>query len=195
MVFLTFFGEAKTPVSRKPGIPMLIPLVILAFLSLVVGFVELPPIMGSLTLFSDFMNTALPAAVISHSGMRTELVLLLIVSSIEFGAIYFAYLLYLRSPQYRERFLNSVPFSRSMDRFWFSGWGFDWLYDVFIVKPFVWIARSAKDDVVDLLYQGITWYSALFHKALRRIQTGKVRWYATGIAIGAIITIGIAIFV
>ncbi|MGE5892516.1 MAG: NADH-quinone oxidoreductase subunit L, partial [bacterium] len=39
MVFLTFFGEQKKEVGRRPGIAIGIPLVVLAFLSIVGGFI------------------------------------------------------------------------------------------------------------------------------------------------------------
>ena len=52
MVFLTFFGEAKTGVNGKTGIVMSVPIVILAVLSLTGGFVELP--------LTGFLSTALP---------------------------------------------------------------------------------------------------------------------------------------
>src|SRR5690606_22960666 len=42
MVFLTFFGEAKSQVGNRPGMLMTFPLAVLAVLSLVGGFIELP---------------------------------------------------------------------------------------------------------------------------------------------------------
>jgi NADH-quinone oxidoreductase subunit L len=194
MVFLTFFGREKRPVSRTPGLPLRIPLIVLACLSLIAGFLELPPIMGNLTLFSDFIHTALPTTPISRDGWSIELVLLLIAASLQASGIALAYLLFLRSPRYAEQLLSNAPFGKEAHRLWSSGWGFDRVYDLVIVRPFVWISRINKDDFIDLFSGGIAMYGRMFHMTLSRSQTGKVRWYAMGIAIGAILTLGIAVF-
>ena len=60
MVFITFFGEAKTQVGHPAGKSITIPLVILAVLSLVGGFIELPHTLGHVELFSDFLRPVLP---------------------------------------------------------------------------------------------------------------------------------------
>ena len=57
MVFVTFFGVSKMDVSYRPGLRITIPLIVLAFLSLGGGFVELPDTLGSLHLFSDLLKT------------------------------------------------------------------------------------------------------------------------------------------
>ncbi|HRN73840.1 MAG TPA: NADH-quinone oxidoreductase subunit L, partial [Ginsengibacter sp.] len=62
MVFLTFFGEQKTEVTHKPGMPIKVPLIILGVLSLVAGFIELPHSFGHFQPFSNFLNTILPAS-------------------------------------------------------------------------------------------------------------------------------------
>lgn len=81
-----------------------------------------------------------------------------------------------------------------MNRFWYAGWGFDWLYEVFILKPFVWIANINRDDFIDLTYLGIGWLNLVCHRIFSRTQTGLVRWYAMGIGVGAIITMAIVAF-
>jgi len=192
MVFLTFFGDAKSHVSRRPGLPMQIPLVILAFLSVVAGFVELPDTLGGLKPFSTFLHTALPPTNVIHD-VSGELLFQVIVSLLSLVGLYLAYSFFLRTPRYSER-LAHTPAGSALHRLWFSGWGFDALYDTLFVRPFLWVARINKDDFIDLLYGGIAWFSTLFHGALSRTQTGKVRWYAMGIAIGAVIMIGIVVF-
>ena len=192
MVFLTFFGNAKSPVRRRPGLPMQIPLVILAVLSVVAGFVELPDTLGDMRLFSGFLQTALPPVNESHA-VGSEFLLQVIVSVVSLAGLCLAYILFLRTPGYSES-LTRTPLGSVLHRLWFSGWGFDWLYDTMLVKPFVWVARVNKDDFIDLISGGVVWFSTFFHSALSRTQTGKVRWYAMGIAIGAIIAIGIVVF-
>ncbi|MGA2285396.1 MAG: NADH-quinone oxidoreductase subunit L, partial [Dehalococcoidia bacterium] len=57
MVFYTFFGEVRIPFHLKPGIRLMLPLVVLAFLSIVGGYLDLPRTLGNQPWFSDFMHT------------------------------------------------------------------------------------------------------------------------------------------
>jgi NADH-quinone oxidoreductase subunit L len=75
--------------------------------------------------------------------------------------------------------------------FLYLGWNFDLLYDQFIVKPFVQVVRFNRKDFIDFLYWGITEISLALNRILRFTQSGKVRWYAAGIGVGAVIFIGI----
>ncbi|HET6514071.1 MAG TPA: NADH-quinone oxidoreductase subunit L [Thermodesulfovibrionales bacterium] len=191
MVFLIFFGEAKSPAIDAAGPRMKISLVVLAFLSLAGGLVELPPALGGLPLFSDFMETTLPATAYSHD-FKTEVLFEIIASVFSLCGIFLAYLFFFSRPHDAER-LMSRPIFQMVHRLWYSGWGFDWLYERIFVRPFLWISRINKDDGIDLLYEGAAWYSVFFHKMLSRSQTGKVRWYAMGITLGAIVVIGMAV--
>jgi NADH-quinone oxidoreductase subunit L len=191
MVFLTYFGDSRGKVSRRPGAAMTISLIVLAVLSIIGGFVELPHTLGNMAIFSGFVNTALPSGKTLH-GLLGEGVQQVIASAVSLIGIYVAYLFFLRSPLAVERF-TAHPAGRTLHRFWFSGWGFDWLYDKVFIKPLFWFARINKDDFMDLIYGGVAWYSRFLNGALSLAQSGKVRWYAMGIALGAITTIGIAV--
>jgi len=77
--------------------------------------------------------------------------------------------------------------------FWFSGWGFDWLYEKLFVSPLVWFSRVNRRDAVDDVYTGIAQLNLWMHRQLALTQTGSIRWYAAGIALGAVIILGIVI--
>jgi NADH-quinone oxidoreductase subunit L len=197
MLFLTFSGEATSQISRKPGIIMTIPLITLAVLSLIGGFVELPETLGNSPLLTDFLHTALPPLVISHADLGVEGNLQFITSVIALIGIIFAYRYFLHSPQHtgrREKIMRN-PIAFAVHCFLFQGWNFDLLYDTFIVRPFLWIARTNKNDFIDFIYKGMALLSSAFNRGLSFTQSGKVRWYAMGIAVGAILLIGIAEFV
>jgi NADH-quinone oxidoreductase subunit L len=196
MLFLTFSGEATSQVSRKPGIIITIPLITLALLSLIGGFVELPETLGNSPFLTDFLHTALPPLAISHTDLNAEGNLQFITSVIALIGIIFAYRYFLHSPQHtgrREKIMQN-PFAFAVHCFLFRGWNFDLLYDTFIVRPFLWIARTNKNDFIDSIYKGIALLSCTLNRVLSFTQSGKVRRYAIGIAIGAIIVIGIAEF-
>ncbi len=189
VIFLVFFGEERTHVGRRPGTVMQLPAVVLAFFAIVGGFVNLPPARG----FSSFLGTALPAAAERSAGAMSELLSETIVTLAFLAGLYVAYLFYLREPGRVESLLAAAP-ARALHRFWLLGWGFDWLYDTFLVRPLVWAARVGKDDFVDLVYSGLAAASRLGHRLLSLTQTGYVRWYAAGVALGTIVLLAIAMF-
>jgi NADH-quinone oxidoreductase subunit L len=193
MFFLTFAGNATSDVTRKPGPLTTIPLVTLAVLSIIGGFIEIPETLGNLPIFANFLHTVLPVVPISYADLKMEGNLQFITSLISLIGIIFAYRVFLHSPQHTghmERIMRS-PITTAIYCFLFQGWNFDLLYDKFIVQPFVWTARLNRKDFIDYIYKGITKLGLILNSVLSFTQSGKVRWYAAGIAVGAVIIIGI----
>ena len=74
MVFLTFFGEAKTHVTQQPGFLVTVPLAVLAFCSIFAGFIEVPHNFGHVQMVSGFLKGVLPEALTeSRPGMELAL--------------------------------------------------------------------------------------------------------------------------
>jgi NADH-quinone oxidoreductase subunit L len=191
MVFLTFFGEVKQKVTYTPGNRIRLALIVLASLSLVGGIVELPHTLGGRPFFSEFMGSVLPALPDVPGNRHAELILQIVAAVISLLGIYLAYLFFLR------RVMGGIARSTlgaALDRFWFGGWGFDWLYSKLFVIPYSWLARTNKDDFIDSIYDGIAKLTEVFYRALSQTETGNVRWYMTGIAFGAIVAIAIVVF-
>jgi NADH-quinone oxidoreductase subunit L len=107
--------------------------------------------------------------------------------------IFVAFLFFLQKPHYARDLVQS-PVAASLHRFWFSGWGFDRMYDTLFVRPFLWMTRVNKSDFIDSIYTGIAGINQAAHDLLSLTQTGSIRWYAMGIAIGAVVFLGIAVF-
>jgi NADH-quinone oxidoreductase subunit L len=191
MVFLTFFGRAKGEFNKGPDITMKIPLVILSLLSIMAGFMETPRSLGDVTLFSDFMETALPALPTLPPG-ALDVLLEIAVPLVSVIGLCLAYLLFLRRPGCMER-VTGTRIGRLLHAYWFSGWGFDWLYDRLIVRPFVRAADWNREDAIDLVYDAVAWVNTVCSIALALTQTGRIRWYATAITVGALIFIGIVV--
>jgi NADH-quinone oxidoreductase subunit L len=186
MVFLTFFGEQKTHVGHRPGVVMVIPLVILAFLSIAGGFVELPHTLGHVVLFSDFLSSVLPEVAIISDYTDYEWMLQMVAAAVSLAGIFVAYLFYLKNPHWVDS-LQQSRLAMGIHRFWFSGWGFDQLYDVVFVRPFVFLANVNKNDIIDSVYSGIAALTQFLHRLLARSQNGIIRWYMSGIVAGAIV--------
>jgi NADH-quinone oxidoreductase subunit L len=178
MIFVTFYGEAKTEPAFSPGKLMTVPLIILAVLSLLGGFIELPASFGNIHLFSDFVANSLPATVI-HKTDGQELLFQFLSAIIAIAGIYLAYLIYFKKPA----LFNLVSHS-SINRFLEKGWGFDKLYDTLFVKPAVWLSEKDKNDLFDWWNIGLSKLALFFNHLLSIVQNGKLRWYLMAIVIG-----------
>ena len=193
VIFLVFFGEAKARVVQRTGYRIQVPLTILTVLSLVGGFVNLPPELGNLPLFTRWMNSALPPVEPGRFGPLTE------VRSEGFVTLAFliglglAYLFYVRNRQWSDA-LMATPVGKALHQFWFAGWGFDWCYDKLFVQPVIWFARVDKGDGVDAFYNGIADLNQLLYRGLSLTENGRVRWYAAGIAAGTVLFVAIVLF-
>jgi NADH-quinone oxidoreductase subunit L len=193
MVFLTFFGPAHAQADHRPGVRINLPMVVLALLSLIAGFIDLPKILGNWPLFSDFLQSALPATSILPDRAGYEGLFTVVSGAVSLFGILVIYLFIPRHRRLTESLVRSAV-GGVLHRFWFAAWGFDWLYDRLLVRPYVWLARIDRDDIVDLFFDGAAWFNRLGYRALSFSQTGHIRWYAAGMAIGAAVYIGMVVF-
>jgi NADH-quinone oxidoreductase subunit L len=191
MVFLAFFGSEKTEAIPRHSLMISVPLIVLAVLSIAGGFIQTPETLGGLSLFSGFMSSVFTSSYAAHD-IGAELVLQIITSLLSLAGIYSAYIFFLKNRRLSERLEHSYPGSL-IGPFWRSGWGFDRIYDMMFVRPFLWITRVNKTDFVDLLFDGAAWYSRLLHRGLSVSQSGNVRWYASVIAFGAVLIIALVV--
>jgi len=191
VVFTAFFGEEKTPVSKKPLLSMKIPLVILSLFSLGAGFLELPKIMGGWTFFTDLLQKALPAAQATMVSTETQAVLLGAAAFVSLFMIFLAALFYLKEGA--SAAVMRLPGAWAVHRFFDWGWGFDWVYNILLVKPFAWAARINQGDGIDGFYKGTARVVELGRAALVVTQSGKVRWYVMGLTIGAAVFVLIVV--
>ena len=190
MLFLTFFGEEKTHVSHTPGNGMNIPLLILAGLSTIGGFIELPHSFGHFTVFSNFLKSVLPSIAIKEGFEGIEWMIQLIAAGVALSGVYVAYIFYIVRPGLSVELKSSAA---DLHSFFFSGWGFDALYDKFIVRPFVWISNINKRDIVDQLYEGLVWIANSFNRIFSYTQSGILRWYIMGIVVGGILLLALGL--
>jgi NADH-quinone oxidoreductase subunit L len=194
MVFIAFFGEAKGHIHHRPGWAMMLPLYVLAILALVAGFIELPHNMGSVQVFSGFMHSAFPE--LTHGGghdeASQETLLQIIAGVTALAGAAIAYYFFLANPKRAEAIANS-PIGSKLKPFWMAGWGFDWLYDRLFVWPYVWLSAANKDDLVDSGYSLVAFLTRLGHVLFSLTQTGRVRWYAAGIAAGSVFILGMMV--
>jgi NADH-quinone oxidoreductase subunit L len=187
MISLTFYGAQQAHVKAESGMAVRISLIVLCVLSVAGGYVNTPPNFGGVPALSNFLSSELPPLEEVHIGPITETITALCASAAFAIGLGLAYLLY--GPQ-RSR----APAQGFLPKLWLAGWDFDWAYDRLFVRPFQWLARKSKSDVVDVPVRGLGQVTVLGYRTLHRAQTGHVRWYAMGIAMGTVAILAIAFF-
>jgi NADH-quinone oxidoreductase subunit L len=185
LIFLVFFGNRTTPVTRRPGRRMAVPVLVLAVLSIAGGW------WGNA--LRAFLSRALPAAVLVPGGGSIE-ALASVVAGLAFVlGLGLAYLFFLRQRGWAEG-LAATAWGQRLHALWREDWGLDWLYDRAWVRPFVWVARANRRDFIDHGVTGIARLHELAFQALSRTENGRLRWYAAAVGIGAALFLGVAVF-
>jgi NADH-quinone oxidoreductase subunit L len=200
LVSLTFAGEfrgspeAAAHLHEAPR-SMTVPLVVLAFLSAVAGFLGLPAVFGErASWIAGFLAPVLPAVhgpggeAHGHLPHATEWLLMGVSVSVAVLGLLLAWKWYAkeggRAPA---RIAARFPAAYALvaDRF-----RVDELYDAVIVRPFAWLSRVLWKVVDVLVIDGVLNAGAflveLVGDSLRFLQTGNVRNYALTFLLGIV---------
>jgi NADH-quinone oxidoreductase subunit L len=192
IVFLVFYGKAKTAVVERPGAAVQLPLIVLAILSLVSGFIQMPAVIAPINLFANFLARSGPVVNPVPVNSATEVLLLFGAMLAPLAGLFAAWWFFLYRPQTADTLVGR-PFGVLLHRFWFAGWGFDALYNFILVRPFVQVSHLNRDDFIDLFYRGIAGLTTRLSVRASGTQSGLIRRYALGVALGAVIGIGLVL--
>ena len=105
------------------------------------------------------------------------------------GGIALAALLFLG----RRRLVNAIAQSaagRFIGNWWLHAFGFDALYRLILVRPFLVAARQGLRDVLDGTMTLIPSAVRALNRMVVLPQTGKLRWDVASMAIGAVLVLG-----
>jgi NADH-quinone oxidoreductase subunit L len=179
MVWVTFFGAPQSEAAQHPhtghGFAHSVPLVVLAFFAVVGGFIHLP------------LDSVLPQK--EHADASAKVTIEIVSVIVGLSGLALSAFLFLKAPGV----VNAVatnPVGSVLRRYWFAAWGFDWIYNKIFVQPYLWFTRVNAKDGCDVAIGMIPLALRATHGALARTQTGQIRWYAMGIAAGAVIVLG-----
>ena len=175
LVFIVFFGNAKTEPDREIGWAMAIPLTILCALSMVGGYFALP------------LAQVFPTASADHPAHWVEIVSI----GVPLVGLAIAYGLYL-GRQLSAPSWTTGGTGQALREFWFSGWGIDRLYDGLLVRPYDRLAALFSSEPVDRVYSAIVDVNQTLHQWLSSTQSGRMRWYIASMVFGLIVLLGIA---
>jgi len=200
-------GHGHGGIHESPAI-MLVPLVILAVLSLVGGWVGVPGSLGGSDHFDKFLGPVFRASTPAASseqpggtvppekrtegtepktGASTELMFTGISVGAAFLGLFLAWLMYISRPQLPDQIAASLHglYLAVANKYWI-----DELYAWLFVKPLIAISgivfwRGIDQGVIDATLNGSAEGARELSDEVRHMQSGNLRSYAGWIALGA----------
>ena len=175
---------------------MTIPLIILAILSVVGGYVGVPHVFGGHNEIVSFLSPVLggeqPSPAEGHGGGESlEFILMAVSVGIALIGLVTAYFLYIVKSELPQKISSSF---KGIHRVLLNKYYIDEIYDTLFVNPikngsiFLW--ESFDNRVIDGIVNGVASFFEGGSSVLRRLQTGVAQSYMLSILIGAVMILG-----
>jgi NADH-quinone oxidoreductase subunit L len=209
LIFMTFHGsfrgteEQRHHLHESP-LSMTVPLAILAVLSTVGGFIDVPGALGGSHRLDSWLGPAVATAASAHGaaagevalaegaahgtgGAAIEYLFMVVAVAIAVAGILAAYAFYSRKSERPARAASAsgLLYPLLLNKYWV-----DELYDATVLRAYYGASEffSTFDKwVVDGLVNAVAGFTELVGQALRLFQTGFVRNYALWIFVGAVL--------
>jgi NADH-quinone oxidoreductase subunit L len=203
LIFLTFHGkprydEHQVHVHESPT-TMLVPLMILAGLSIFGGWFALPSFFGGPDYFANFLapvfsvGAGAPAEIAGEAVHTLELTLAYVAVFTAMIGFFAAFWLYLKQPSKPEALAKSMKraYTTLLNKYYV-----DEFYNAVVVRPLLWIStnilwKTADVAGIDGAVNGIASGATAIGDASRRTQSGNTRSYAVWVVIGALVVIAV----
>ncbi len=203
MMTLVFEGEPRFGKDRHPHeapATMLVPLVILAFLSVTGGFLGIPHALGGGNILETWLAPVFERSgrifgSAAHGSLMTEYILMALSVAVGLAGIVLARKLYLG----RRDLVDSVAARfASLHTLLFRKYFVDEGYDAVVLRPLetgsrqlLW--KGIDTRLIDGAVNGCAGLVATVASALRRMQTGSVSNYGLAVLIGVSLLLGFII--
>ena len=207
LIFLTFHGKPRydehhVHVHESPW-NMLVPLAVLAVLSIIGGWLAAPALWGGPDYFANFLapvfgSPAGPEAVSEGAvgAHQLELVLAGVAVGAALIGLVVAYWLYLKRPGKADGLAHSLKpaYTTLLNKYYV-----DELYAAVVVRPLLWISanvlwKAADVGGIDGAVNGIADGARAIGDGVRHAQSGNTRSYAVWVVVGAIVIIAVIFF-
>ena len=199
LLFLTFYGKTRASehtiqhVHESP-LSMTVPLIALAALSLLGGFMGVPELLGGGNWIGNFLSPVFAQAhelsaehTLSHA---TEFILMGLIIGFTLVMIALAYVRYISKAHVPAAENAKLPFAHQTI---YRKYYIDELYDAVVVKPLYWLAKlfdivvekSGIDRLVNLISESLNDWGVV----IGRLQNGHVGYYIFVMAIGVVLVL------
>lgn len=188
LIWVVFFGAEKTPYHAIKGATYWAPLAILAVLSTGIAYVLKAPVEKLLTSAKIpvfHIPEALEAGV--HAAEYTAVGIAL--AGLVVGIVLFAF-----AYNAVKSFANT-SFGAGLVNICRNAFGFDALYDLIFVKPYLLLAKIFGRDPIDGLWLLLPAIVKGGHKFTSSRQTGSLREYASSMSLGLVVLLMLLIVI
>lgn len=203
LLFLTFFGEFRGSrhqlehLHESPA-SMTVPLMVLAGLSIVGGFMGVPEVLGGSHWLKEYLSPVFGislSAEAAHLSHTTEYVLMAVAVALAVGMILYAKSLYVTKGVLPEQ--NEIDI-KGYAKVLYHKYYIDELYDKFIVQPMSalsgFLYRFVEVKVVDGIVNGLGQLTMGIAQNLRLLQTGATGFYIFIMVISIIAALFLQVF-
>ncbi|MFH1010805.1 MAG: NADH-quinone oxidoreductase subunit L [bacterium] len=199
LLYLTFHGKFRGSRTQEHHLHesppvMTVPLILLAVLAIIGGYIGLPPALGGTNPFEHWLHPVVTQGVqehvllgeVHHGAQPIEyLVMLLSVVAALLG-IWLAYSGYLKGAAWPGKLSKGAIYTTLLNKYYV-----DEIYDATISQPTVKISEGMAEGfdlgVIDGLVNGVAAFFNWVAGGLRRLQTGFVQNYAVFMAFGIVL--------
>src|SRR5512139_3769799 len=215
-LFMTFWGECRADehvkhhIHESPRV-MTVPLMILAFLSMVGGYVGIPHVLGGANHFHEFLAPVVGEAAPgkAHAAIQLitsawasggeagghaatlELLLMALSVVIALFGIGIAYFLYVKNPALPKRMAETW---KGVYRWVFNKYYVDEAYEMLFVKSIKGLGtafwRGIDEFVIDGAVNGVAYLFGGVSGLIRKMQTGFAQNYALAMVLGGVVLAG-----
>ncbi len=186
LYFLTFHGKFRGTHEQEHHLhesppSMTIPLIVLAILSIVGGFVGIPAALHGTHYLQAFLSPVFEASsfrIVHHLSHETEYILMAIATVIMIAAIYYAFTTYVKK--------NTIPVEddealKPAHKLVYNKYWVDEIYEALITKPLNLLSEAFHkiidnqlvDGIVNGVGSAVSWMSG----TIRLAQTGNIGFY------------------
>jgi len=201
LIYLSFYGKSRMDhdvehhVHESPKV-MTVPLMILAFFSIVIGWIGMPgAIIPHANLFGDFLAPLFPhtehaAAAGSH---WLELGLMIFSVAVAIAGIRLAYSLYVKNTSVPDRIAEKY---KGIYNLLLNKYNVDEIYNAIFVNAFVhktakFLYTIGDVKIVDGAVNGIAKFIGGASERGRKMQTGYIQQYAFTMGLGLVVLAGL----
>ena len=215
-LFMTFFGQSRVDehvahhIHESPKI-MTVPLMVLAVLSIIGGYIGVPHILGGANHIHEFLAPVLgggaePAkahagiSILSQAwasggeggghGAALELLMMVVSVAIALIGIGIAYLFYVKNPALPKMLAERW---KGLYTLVFNKYYVDEIYEILFINSLKHLGtglwKGFDDLVIDGSINGVAYLIGMLSGAMRKIQTGLVQNYAFSMIIGGVVLV------
>jgi len=204
LVFLTFFGQSRVEAKVEHHIhesppAMTVPLMILAGLAAIGGFIGIPEILGVTNYFHHFLEPVFKGAAENlhtvHLSHSLEIILMSLSVLIALSGIFLAYLMYLKKSIDPDSLAEKFS---GLYKVLYNKYYVDEIYQSVIINPLLsfckWLWEFIDTKIIDGFVNISGKIAILFSHLTRRIQSGYVQNYAAALVLGVLVILAYLLF-